>query len=237
MKKIVILQPQFFPWVGVFEQIKLADEYVHFDDVQFPQGRSFTSRVQIKTPSGSKWMTIPVLRNGNKLIKDIEIDNSQNWKNKHIVMLEEKYSKAPFFAEMKNIVEEIYSLNTNNLCDLNIYALEKISDYFNLNTNFRRSSLFNTTTNSSQKLFDIIQKIKSTTYITGHGAKNYLDHELFEKNNIKVEYMDYQKKEYPQLNGEFNPFVSILDLIANTGKDGVNYICSGTKYWKEVINV
>ena len=30
-----------------------------------------------------------------------------------------------------------------------------------------------------------------------------------------------QKLPYPQPHGEFNPFVSILDLIANTGKEGI----------------
>ena len=49
MKKIVISQPMLFPWIGIFEQIKLSDVYVHYDDAQLPQGRSFINRVQIKT--------------------------------------------------------------------------------------------------------------------------------------------------------------------------------------------
>ena len=48
MTTVVISQPMFFPWVGMFEQIALADVYVHYDDVQFSKG-SFTNRVQLKT--------------------------------------------------------------------------------------------------------------------------------------------------------------------------------------------
>ncbi len=74
MKTVVVLQPQFFPWRGVFEQIRLADEFVHLDDAQFQKG-GFTNRVQIKTPHGPQWLTVPVLRSG-KLppIADVEID-------------------------------------------------------------------------------------------------------------------------------------------------------------------
>jgi WbqC-like protein len=41
MTAVVILQPQFFPWIGYFEQVHRADIFVHFADVQLPQGRSF----------------------------------------------------------------------------------------------------------------------------------------------------------------------------------------------------
>ena len=59
-KTVVISQPMFFPWVGIFEQIRLADIFVHFDDVQLPWGSSFINRVQIKTKDGIKWLTIPI---------------------------------------------------------------------------------------------------------------------------------------------------------------------------------
>ena len=74
VKTVVILQPQFFPWRGVFEQIRLADEFVHLDDAQFQKG-GFTNRVQLKTANGPLWLTVPVLRHG-KLppIAEVEID-------------------------------------------------------------------------------------------------------------------------------------------------------------------
>ncbi|HOX52645.1 MAG TPA: WbqC family protein, partial [Fibrobacteria bacterium] len=33
-RTVVITQPMYFPWVGLFEQIRLADEIVWLDDVQ-----------------------------------------------------------------------------------------------------------------------------------------------------------------------------------------------------------
>ena len=48
--------------------------------------------------------------------------------------------------------------------------------------------------------------------------------------------MNYEKKPYIQLNGEFTPFVSILDAIANLGKDASSLICSNAVYWKDFVN-
>ena len=80
-----------------------------------------------------------------------------------------------------------------------------------------------------------VKHLGGDTYITGHGAQHYLDHELFAREGVHVEYMNYQKREYRQLHGAFTPYVSILDLIANEGRDGLKVITSGTVYWKDFI--
>jgi len=63
-----------------------------------------------------------------------------------------------------------------------------------------------------------------------------LNHSLFEENDIRVEYMAYKRVPYQQQHGDFTPYVSILDLIANMGREGSMIICSHTQYWKEFLN-
>jgi hypothetical protein len=48
--------------------------------------------------------------------------------------------------------------------------------------------------------------------------------------------MDYRLDPYPQLHGDFTPYVSALDLIANCGVSGRDRIRSGTLYWKEFVS-
>ncbi|MFC5448769.1 WbqC family protein [Paenibacillus aestuarii] len=225
----------FFPWIGLFEQIKLADIYVHLDDAQFPQGRSFMNRVQIKSPHDIQWLTVPVKRKGIQPINEVIMEYDHIWRDKHLKTLKTNYSRAPYFQEMFELINSIYNEPIELLSELNILAIEKISKYFGLNTKFVRSSELGITTKSSERLLQIIEEFDGDMYITGHGARNYINHELFENHNVKIEYMDYKRTAYPQLFGAFNPHVSILDLLSNTGKDGVIYIDSGTKNWKEFI--
>ena len=234
--KLVISQPMFFPWIGLFEQIKLSEVFVHYDDVSYPQGRSFISRVQVKTNNGPHWLTASVSKSeSGRLINETILLANNEWRVNHLKTLKHAYSKAPFFDEMFELVNDLYSLPTNNLSEFNCHCIEKISDYLGLKTRFIKSSDFSLKTTSSQKLLDLCTHFGATDYITGLGAINYLDYSIFESMNIKVNYMNYEKKPYPQQYGEFNPFVSILDAIANVGKSASNLLCSNAIYWKEFL--
>lgn len=236
MKTIVISQPMFFPWVGLFEQLRLCDVYVHYDDVQLPMGRSFTNRVQIKTQQGSRWITAPLRHTHEKsLIHEVQLDEAEGWRGKHLGLLRHAFSKAPHRDDALGIAEAVYGRDTGMLSDMNIHAMELIADYFDIRRPSLRSSAWGLESRSSQRLLDIVLMQGCDTYVTGHGARNYLDCELFERHGVKVEFMDYRRKPYPQLHGEFDPHVSILDLIANCGRAGAEYISSGTLPWREFI--
>src|ERR1700722_18634953 len=108
MSTIVISQPTFFPWVGMFEQIRLADVYDHYDDVQFSKGW-FTNRVQIKTAAGSKWLTVPLENHRlGQRINETAVDRSHNWRSSHLAFLDQAYKHAPFRTEMLSIAEDVY---------------------------------------------------------------------------------------------------------------------------------
>lgn len=236
--KLVISQPMFFPWVGFFEQISLCDSYVHYDDVQYSKG-GFTNRVQVKSPTGSKWLTVPLksLHLGQR-IDEVQIDNRRNWRESHFDLLKLCYESAPYYADMVRIVEDIYAKDWEFINDLAQASLNIVCDYFDLlaGKHFVRIRDLSIGGVSSKRVFETVLKVGATTYITGHGASKYLDHNIFADAGLKVEYMNYKKTPYPQLNGEFNPYVSILDLIANVGKDGVNWLHSGTIDWKDFGN-
>ena len=235
MKTVVVSQPMFLPWIGIFEQVSIADLFVHYDDVQFPQGRSFSSRVQVKAEQGCRWLTVPVRRDGKQLIKNVRIDQSKDWKKSHLGVFHECYRRAEFADLAMALVESIYNCDCDYLSEFCILGIEKIANLLRLNCKFKLSSSYNITSSSSQKLLEIVREERGDTYVTGHGAKNYLDHELFESCGIDIEYMDYVLKEYTQLHGNFTPYVSIIDLIANVGEKAGDYVVARTVNWKKFI--
>lgn len=236
--KVVISQPMFFPWVGMFEQIRLADVYVYYGDVQFSKG-SFTNRVQIKTAKGVKWLTVP-LENVSlgQAIGDVRVNGSTNWRRQHLDSLKQAYAGAPFRKQMLELVESVYNQKVEMTGMLSRLSVEVCCAYFGLDTGrrFVDVSELGVGGASSQRVLDVVKALDGDRYITGLGARNYLDHPLFEDAGIRVEYMQYEKAEYPQLHGKFTPYVSILDLIANVGQEGIEYIRSGAIYWKEYLS-
>lgn len=236
--KVVISQSMLFPWVGLLEQIRLADVFVHYDDVQFSKG-SFVNRVQIKTECGSKWMTIPL--SGHKLgqaIQDVQTAPIGQYRDRHLQLLKQSFAKSPFADDALDIVAQVYGNQTTSLGELARHSMLAVSDYFGLNadTRFLDVSELQIPGSSSQRVFEVVQKLGGSAYITGHGAARYLDHQLFEQSGIDVQYMRYECREYVQPHGPFTPYVSSLDLIANCGPSGIDFICSGVTGWKEFIS-
>jgi len=228
----------YFPWVGLLEQIRLADVFVFYDDVQFARG--FFNRVQIKTPDGVKWLTIP-LKNWHRgqLINEVVVDESINWRHQQREMLRHSYARSPYYRDLLDVVEAIFSrTDLRTIADYAIESTRVLSDFFSLSQarEFLKSSNTEVTGRSSERLRDLVASLNGDVYITGHGARNYLDHEIFVEKGIDVKYMDYQCRPYPQLHGDFTPYVSALDLVANCGIEGRRFICSEAIDWKEFVN-
>jgi len=226
----------YFPWVGLLEQIQLADVFIHYDDVQYARG--FHNRVQLKTASGIKWMTVPLRdQHQGQLIDEVIIDNRIDWRTQHRDKLKQAYLKAPYRDEMLALVDEVFSKNYDTLAELSRESVLSLARYFHLtdSTQFINASLLAVAGSSSQRLRDLCSAVGANVYVTGHGARNYLDHELFEKSGIRVEYMAYRMRSYFQLHGDFTPYVTALDLIANCGTERADVICSETISWKEFL--
>lgn len=225
----------FIPWLGLFEQIRLADTFIHYDDVQIPQGRSFVSRVQIKAPSGTIWLTAPLdRRKSGKLLNQVFFSSEIPWRDKHFKTIQHAYHRAPFAKIMLDLASDIYSYSSNNLAEFNINATQTISSWLGLKPKYARSSDLNVGGSSTRRLVDLSKWAGADVYVTGLGGLRYLDHEQFEADGVSVRYMDYRLTSYPQLFGDFTPYVSILDAIANCGSGVKKLVCSESICWRDL---
>jgi hypothetical protein len=66
--------------------------------------------------------------------------------------------------------------------------------------------------------------------VSGPGAQGYLDVTLFAEQGVEVQWMDYDGyPTYPQVFGEFEPAVTILDVIFNCGSQARRYALRETE--------
>ena len=235
--KVVITQPMLFPWVGLLEQIELADVLVNYADVQFSKG-SFTNRVQIKEPTGTRWMTVPLEKfHLGARIDEVKPASNVDWRAQHLRMLEQAYEAAPYAGDMLALVRSVYEADYTNMGALALASTRAVCRYLGieLDRKFVDAPELDIPGRNTDRVLAIVQKLQGDTYITGHGAKNYLAHAECEQHGITVEYMNYAMRPYAQLHGAFTPFVSSLDLIANQGPAGKQYVSPQTLNWREFI--
>jgi hypothetical protein len=163
------------------------------------------------------WLTLPV---GKKNFRDmavnqVKITDREIFK-KHAKTLMVMYSKAPFFdREICEIVETPHE----NLAEHNLFIIRYLIKKFNLDKPrlVLSSELNIKIQHGTAGLIDIVKNVGGDTYISGQGAKTYLQPKLFEKEGINLVFTDYKPWKYPQIHPGFVENMSIIDAVFNIG--------------------
>lgn len=228
--RISILQPGYLPWLGFFEQMYRSDVFVIYDDVQYDKD-GWRNRNRIKTPNGIQWLTVPIHINfkEHSLIREVKIDNSENWRKKHLFSIKQNYSKTPFYKNYIDIFEGVYSKAWEYLIDIDMYFIYKLAECLGMKKKtVAMSSEFGVKGNRIERLVNLCKKFNADTFYEGASGRDYIDEDYFAKNNIKLEYQDYQHPVYNQLYGTFIPYLSVVDLIFNYGDESLSLLTKKT---------
>ena len=227
MKIVGILQPGYLPWLGFFEQMLRSQLFVLYDDVQYDK-HGWRNRNRVKGPQGPIWLTVPVRLKGlNKPnIHKVLIDPAQpRWAQKHCATLRQLYGKAPFFAEYYPSLEETLLRPWEKLLDLDLTLIRLIAGWLGLTTEIVLSSTLGCDAEDpTARLVQICQQVGADIFYEGRSGRNYLDLPQFAAASLQVVFQDYQCQRYPQLYGEFIPYLSIVDLLFNCGPESLAYL-------------
>ena len=113
--KIIITQSNYIPWKGYFTTMRKATHIVMYDDMQYTK-RDWRNRNKIITPSGSKWLSIPVKVKGKYHQKINEtVVSEANWNEKHWNMIYQNYKKSEYFDKYGTYFKEIYLKKLKNI--------------------------------------------------------------------------------------------------------------------------
>lgn len=225
---VVILQPSYIPWRGFFDQVRRADLFVFYDDVQYDK-RGWRNRNRIKTPAGPTWLTIPVLAKGAQTghlpINTIRVCWDEPWNRSHWKAIQLAYGRAQHFKDYAPLLEEHYAARPEYLADFTIGLTVALARALGIaQTRFLRSSQIEGVEGAkTDRLVSILQKVGATHYISGPSAQDYIEPEKFAAAGITLEYMQYNYPEYPQLYPPYDPQVSILDLMFMVGGEALKY--------------
>jgi len=223
-------QPAYLPWLGYFHKIALADTYAFLDNVQFEKN-SFTNRNRIRAAAGPLMLTVPVhlKRHIQTTIRDIEIDNSRDWRGNHWKSLYFNYKKAPYFSTYAPFFEDTYRREWKYLSELNEYMLKWFLKELGIHVDYYKASELHFQGAKSDLVLDMCKKLQADTYIFGTLGKDYAKEEDFTCAGIKIKFQEYHHPVYPQLYGDFLPYMSIVDLMFNCGGKSLEILMSGNR--------
>ncbi len=220
-KKIAIMQPYFFPYIGYFQLINAVDEFVIYDNIEFTK-KGWINRNRILVNGVDSFITLPLKKDSDFLhVKDRFLaDTWDKDRKKMLNRITESYRKAPFYKEVFQMFELCIMYDDRNLFNFIINAIQSTMNYLEIKTKLVVSSSVNIDQQlrSEDKVIAICKTMNASTYINPIGGLELYDKERFRGNNLELQFQKANNIIYTQFNNEFVPWLSIIDVMMFNSK-------------------
>lgn len=223
-RRLSIMQPYIFPYIGYFHLIEASEKIVFYDDVNYIK-RGWINRNKILLNNSDFLFTIPVEKaSQNKLINEITPLVDSKFINKFFAQIATAYKKAPYYSDVVEMLKTVFSKEYINIADLAINSIVSVYKYLDKDVQWTKSSISSAETKEMDKadrLIQITKKLNYQKYINAIGGQELYNKNYFNKKGVKLSYIKSQKTEYPQFIDDFVPNLSIIDILMFNDKKEV----------------
>ena len=212
------MQPYFFPYLGYFDLINYKDNWIIFDTAQYIYNGWINRNRVLHPQEGWIYVIVPLKKHTHDIaIKDVLIDNDQDWKSSILGKLTHYRRKAPFYKETYILVEECLSIAEESISCLNGRILEIVCRKLQIPFNFSYYSEMNLKLSAIAGPGDwalrICQVLGYSEYANPSGGAALYDAEKFNRDGIKLTIRNLPPLEYLCDGYNFIPNLSIIDLL------------------------
>ena len=225
--KLAIMQPYFFPYVGYFSLMEYADRFVFFDTPQYIT-RGWVNRNRLLTAAGEPvYMTVPIKKAPRETaIKDILIDDAQNWREKIYGQLSAYKKRAPRYRETAEFVHEaLDGYEGSSLSALNIRTMTMTAEALGIDCRFDTFSEMELPIGSvnapDEWALEISKAMGAEVYVNPPGGMDFFDKSKYDRAGIDLQFLKSGLKPYIQRIGRWEPALSIIDVMMFCGGDEI----------------
>lgn len=213
--KLAIMQPYFFPYLGYWQLVHAVDKFVVYDDVNYIKG-GWINRNRILINGHPSYITVPLHQASPfKRICDTLLQPSMIWREKLVRTIDNTYRKAPGFAEVFPVVEEITRYETDSLSEYLTHQLRSLSTFLGITTEFVATSRCygNSELSGQDRIIDICRREGAETYLNLPGGRQLYDAGAFAQEGITLQFIEPVLGPYKHGGSQFVPGLSILDVL------------------------
>ncbi|WP_294210103.1 WbqC family protein [uncultured Chryseobacterium sp.] len=197
--KNVLLPVFYLPPISWFSVFLNPEHTIELEQCEnFPK-QTYRNRANIYGANGKLALIIPIRHNGKRLLKDIEMSDSEDWKTLHWKSIKTAYQSSPYFEYYENRLKEMYAYEGKSLLDFNLNAIHIIQQILKTDQAY----------------------ILNEEYIKNPEAINFRER-FSAKAPSEFAMEDYYQTFSDKLG--FLKDLSVVDLICNKGPESVTYI-------------
>jgi hypothetical protein len=230
---VVCQQPNYFPWLGYIEQCARADVLVVLDSVQWiRQGRQHRARIlphnnaRAANAGDFQWLTLPVRGHGHrgKPLGQLELDDSQDWREQHWRTVRSVYGRRPFFkTQVEPLVGRWFETapRAGLMAEAALSSLKLCLETLGIGPELARSSELPERGAKTERLISLCEALGADTYYSALGSTRYVDVSLFRAAGIRLLWQHWKHPEYDQGRPTRRTHLSFIDAVANVPLDEI----------------
>jgi len=179
--KLSLHQPNFFPYYPFFQKMENSDIFLIMFHCQY-ENRNYQNRFNI----GETWYTMSV--NKGELKQENSAAKDSIFSKKYINYLNDWDKIKNRLPKYKTILNNFDDCISRSLTETNISIILKIKKMLDIKTPI----VFDYPTNlkSTDRIIDFCLKYDVSEYYSGISGVNYLDLNMFKKNNVIVSFQN-----------------------------------------------
>ena len=212
---LAIMQPYIFPYIGYFQLLNAVDKFVIYDDVTFIK-QGWINRNNILLNGKAYLFTVPLVNvSSNVTICNTQIANKKRWEEKFIKTMQQAYKKAPYYANVIDMIHDIISIKSDSIGDLATNSIKTVAEFIGIDTQIQyTSSMYNNNFLSSQeRVLDICKAENADRYINAAGGQNLYSKQDFKSKGIELNFIKSGFITYQQFGESFISSLSVIDVI------------------------
>lgn len=241
--RLGIMQPYFFPYLGHFALIAHCDRWVVFDITQYTP-KSYMSRNVVLKASGGQQRIFAELSNGSIHIKtwQAELANPQATHKQPLGSLSHYKRHAPYYWDVVKLVNQTFealanSPQPNSLVKLNTLGLGHVCQYLGIAFNAIVASQHPWELPAHMGPGDwaplMAHQLGASHYMNPVGGQALFNPAQFEALGVGLEFLKTEPMLYKTRGVEFEPNLSILDVLMwNTAEQVRAHLSSASEVLK-----
>ncbi len=213
-KRVAIMQPYFFPYIGYFQLIACVDQFVIYDNIKYTK-KGWINRNRMLGAKGPVTFSLP-LKQASDHLNIVERTVAADFDaNKFLRRLRAAYAGAPYYAETIKLIERIVRYDDRNLFNFIANSLSETSSFLGLTTPFITSSTIKhcSSLKGQDRVVAICNALDADIYINPQNGVALYDEEAFAKRSIDLQFIFPEASAYEQGRRPFVENLSIIDVM------------------------
>lgn len=212
------MQPYFFPYLGYFDLIHSVDRWIVADTVQYIR-HGWINRNRILSQSGDwQYIVAPVRKHPLRTpIREVEVSEAEDWRGRILKQIDHYRRRAPYYAPVRDLVEDCLSVREQSIARLNVQALRKICAVLAIRFEPAILSEMNIDVSDVAGAEELAVRLTRSAgadeYVNPPGGAGLYQADRFESVGIRLSIRSLVEFEYPCGPYPFIPHLSIVDVL------------------------